>query len=134
MDKKTRNSGDFDSFLGGRGFFPDREDGMKRKKAGTMEFRFYEVPQNEYVLALLGERWIRDYGKDERALHFHDHDGAPGGDDDPFVQDDFGYAHAQYGMGFYASCRRYHRRGQVDIGNNIRNSKTGGGRLLPVFL
>lgn len=44
---------------------------MKKKKAGTMELRFYEVPQNEYVLALLGDSWIRDYGHDERGHHFH---------------------------------------------------------------
>lgn len=36
-----------------------------------MELRFYEVPQNEYVLALLGDSWIRDYGHDESNLHFH---------------------------------------------------------------
>lgn len=44
---------------------------MKRKKAETMEFRFYDVPQNEYVLALLGESWIREYGKDVTGFHFH---------------------------------------------------------------
>ena len=44
---------------------------MKKKKAGTMELRFYEVPQNEYVLALLGDSWIRDYGHDEMGHHFH---------------------------------------------------------------
>ena len=44
---------------------------MGKKKKDTMEFRFYEVPQNEYVLALLGEAWIRDYGHDETNLHFH---------------------------------------------------------------
>lgn len=44
---------------------------MKKKKAGTMELRFYEVPQNEYVLALLGDSWVRNYGHDETTLHFH---------------------------------------------------------------
>lgn len=44
---------------------------MGKKKKDTMELRFYEVPQNEYVLALLGESWIRDYGHDETNLHFH---------------------------------------------------------------
>ena len=29
---------------------------MGKKKKDTMELRFYEVPQNEYVLALLGDR------------------------------------------------------------------------------
>ena len=31
---------------------------MGKKKKDTMELRFYEVPQNEYVLALLGDSWI----------------------------------------------------------------------------
>ena len=41
------------------------------KEKDTMELRFYEVPQGEYVLALLGDNWIRDYGHDESNLHFH---------------------------------------------------------------
>ena len=44
---------------------------MGKKKKDTMELRFYEVPQNEYFLALLGDSWIRDYGHDESNLHFH---------------------------------------------------------------
>lgn len=45
---------------------------MGKKKKDTIELRFYEIPQNEYVLALLGENWIRDYGHDEVVkLHFH---------------------------------------------------------------
>ena len=44
---------------------------MGKKKKDTMELRFYEVPQNEYVLALTGDKWIRDYGHDETGLHFH---------------------------------------------------------------
>lgn len=44
---------------------------MGKKKKDTIELRFYEIPQNEYVLALLGENWIRDYGHDETNLHFH---------------------------------------------------------------
>lgn len=44
---------------------------MGKKKRDTIELRFYEIPQNEYVLALLGENWIRDYGHDEVNLHFH---------------------------------------------------------------
>ncbi len=38
---------------------------MGKKKKDTIELRFYEVPQGEYVLALLGDNWIRDYGHDE---------------------------------------------------------------------
>lgn len=44
---------------------------MGKKKKDIMELRFYEVPQNECVLALLGDNWIRDYGHDETNLHFH---------------------------------------------------------------
>lgn len=44
---------------------------MKKKKTGMMELQFYEVPHNEYVLALLGEGWARVYGHDEAGLHFH---------------------------------------------------------------
>lgn len=44
---------------------------MGKKKKETMEFRFYDVPQEETVLALLGESWIRVYGHDEYHLHFH---------------------------------------------------------------
>ena len=44
---------------------------MGRKKHETIEFRFYEVPQGQDCLALLGEKWIMVYGKDEKYLHFH---------------------------------------------------------------
>lgn len=48
---------------------------MPRKK-GKVEFRYYEVPHGEPLLALLGEAWIRPYGYDENDrlitdLHFH---------------------------------------------------------------
>lgn len=43
---------------------------MARKKK-TMELRFYEVPQGDLALALLGENWNRVYGHDEVRLHFH---------------------------------------------------------------
>jgi len=36
-----------------------------------MELRFYEIPQGEPVLALLGEAWNRIYGHEEIRLHFH---------------------------------------------------------------
>ena len=44
---------------------------MGRKKKPTIEFRFYEIPQGESCLALLGEEWIRVYGDGEDLLHFH---------------------------------------------------------------
>lgn len=44
---------------------------MGRKKKETMELRYYDIPQKEYVLALLGEEWIREYGNGVVHLHFH---------------------------------------------------------------
>ena len=46
---------------------------MGRKKRDKIEFRFYELPQGESVLALMGERWVGEYGHKDRPneLHFH---------------------------------------------------------------
>ena len=44
---------------------------MGRKKKETIELRYYDIPQKEYVMALLGEEWIRDYGSGVTHLHFH---------------------------------------------------------------
>ena len=46
---------------------------MGRKKRDKIEFRFYELPQGESVLALMGERWVGVYGHKDRPneLHFH---------------------------------------------------------------
>lgn len=44
---------------------------MAKKKKEVVEFRFYEVPHGEPVLALLGEDWKRVYGHEEKRLHFH---------------------------------------------------------------
>lgn len=49
---------------------------MKKKKE-SVELRFYEIPQNEAALTLIGESWDRIYGHDEinkygePKLHFH---------------------------------------------------------------
>lgn len=42
---------------------------MKKGNKKDAEFRFYEKPQKEPILALLGEKWNRDYEGGE--LHFH---------------------------------------------------------------
>ncbi|GLC80022.1 helix-turn-helix domain-containing protein [Lacrimispora brassicae] len=42
------------------------------KQRETVEFRYYGIPEMESVLALLGEDWIREYGKEIKYLHFHD--------------------------------------------------------------
>lgn len=44
---------------------------MPGKKRQEMEFRYYEIPHGEIVLALLGNSWIREYGNDTPKLHFH---------------------------------------------------------------
>lgn len=44
---------------------------MASKKKLEMELRFYEIPQGELVLPLLGSTWIREYGNDISILHFH---------------------------------------------------------------
>lgn len=46
---------------------------MPAKKKPEMEFRYYEIPQGERLLALLGKSWIRVYGNDTTniKLHFH---------------------------------------------------------------
>jgi len=42
----------------------------KREKS-KLELRYYEIPQGEPVLALLGDGWKRNYGRDIDYNHFH---------------------------------------------------------------
>ena len=44
---------------------------MGKKKQDRMEFRFYEVPRGEDILALYGDEWRRVYGEEPGMLHFH---------------------------------------------------------------
>jgi AraC-like DNA-binding protein len=44
---------------------------MAKKKKKPAEFRFYELPQEEPVLALMGEKWIQVYGENINNMHFH---------------------------------------------------------------
>ena len=47
---------------------------MKKTARETVEYRYYEMPSDIPVLALLGEGWIRPYGElGLKALHFHNH-------------------------------------------------------------
>ena len=41
------------------------------KKKEKVELRYYDIPQKEGVLALLGENWVRSYGDGIDYLHFH---------------------------------------------------------------
>lgn len=42
--------------------------GKRREK---VQFRYYEMPEGDLVLALLGRDWVREYGNDIDCLHFH---------------------------------------------------------------
>ena len=44
---------------------------MAKKTKDSIEYRYYEIGQDECVLALFGESWIRDYGHDVDGFHFH---------------------------------------------------------------
>lgn len=44
---------------------------MPKKKKQPAEFRFYEMPQDEPVLALMGNKWIQVYGENINSQHFH---------------------------------------------------------------
>ncbi|NCB93444.1 MAG: AraC family transcriptional regulator [Clostridia bacterium] len=46
---------------------------MSKKRKPKMEYRYYEIPSGMPVLALLGEKWIQNYGRDIDYLHFHNH-------------------------------------------------------------
>lgn len=42
------------------------------KKKSYVEMRYYDVPQKEWVLALMGDEWVRVYGEGMvNSLHFH---------------------------------------------------------------
>lgn len=41
------------------------------KKKDRVELRYYDVPQKEGVLAMLGDGWVRAYGDGIDYLHFH---------------------------------------------------------------
>lgn len=43
---------------------------MKKNK-GRLELRYYDIPQNEFLIALYGDSWRRDYGHDIMTEHFH---------------------------------------------------------------
>ncbi|MCD7725821.1 MAG: AraC family transcriptional regulator [Clostridiales bacterium] len=45
---------------------------MSRKKK-QIQFRYYEIPQNQPLMALLGDYWIRPYGEGVDSLHFHNY-------------------------------------------------------------
>lgn len=46
-------------------------NGVRKKK--QIQFRYYEIPQDEPCLALLGEGWVRSYGDGVDCMHFHNY-------------------------------------------------------------
>ena len=38
-----------------------------------MEFRYYQMQDGIPILALLGEKWVQNYGRDVDYLHFHNY-------------------------------------------------------------
>ena len=44
---------------------------MASRKKPSMQFRYYDPPQKEHCLALLGQSWVREYGNGIDYLHFH---------------------------------------------------------------
>lgn len=46
---------------------------MSKKKKTKVEFRYYRIPEGKYILALLGEKWAQNYGRNVDYLHFHNY-------------------------------------------------------------
>lgn len=43
----------------------------RKRKKPKMEYRYYQMPGDSPILALLGEKWRQNYGRDVDYLHFH---------------------------------------------------------------
>lgn len=46
---------------------------MSKKRKKIAEFRYYRIPDNQTMMALLGEKWRQTYGRDIDYLHFHNY-------------------------------------------------------------
>lgn len=46
---------------------------LAKKKKRMAEFRYYRMPEGRMILALLGEKWVQNYGRDIDYLHFHNY-------------------------------------------------------------
>ena len=46
---------------------------MAKKRKPKMELRYYKMPEGSPILALLGQKWIQNYGNDIDYLHFHNY-------------------------------------------------------------
>lgn len=45
----------------------------RKKRKPKMEFRYYQLPAESPILALLGDKWVQEYGEDADWLHFHNY-------------------------------------------------------------
>ena len=45
----------------------------KKRKKPKMEFRYYQMPAGSPILALLGQKWRQNYGRNIDYLHFHNY-------------------------------------------------------------
>lgn len=43
------------------------------KRKTQIEYRYYEIPADQYVLAMLGKPWEMHYGTTDNMLHFHNY-------------------------------------------------------------
>ena len=46
---------------------------MAKRRKPKMELRYYKMPEGSPILALLGQKWIQNYGNDIDYLHFHNY-------------------------------------------------------------
>ena len=46
---------------------------MAKKKKSKVEYRYYELPADSHILALLGDEWIQTYGRNIDYLHLHNY-------------------------------------------------------------
>ena len=45
----------------------------KKNEKPKMELRYYKMPEGSPILALLGQKWVQNYGNDVDYLHFHNY-------------------------------------------------------------
>ena len=45
----------------------------KKRRKPKMEFRYYQMSAGSPILALLGQKWVQNYGNDVDYLHFHNY-------------------------------------------------------------
>lgn len=46
---------------------------MAKRRKPKIEFRYYQMPPGSPILALLGNKWVQNYGAGIDYLHFHNY-------------------------------------------------------------